>query len=176
MATFQNFRGAFHGFNREDVVRYIELLNNQHAAQCNQLNNEILSLRAQLAEAKSREADPAVLEEALKRNEELERALAEAQAHSEQARTNEELEAYRRAERAERIANDRVNQMFLQASAILASATAATDETATKVGQLTEQVCQQLSQLQAALNGGADVIRETAAAMYAIRPGEKENP
>jgi hypothetical protein len=33
----KNFRSAFNGFNRQDVVHYIELLNNQHKAQIEQL-------------------------------------------------------------------------------------------------------------------------------------------
>ena len=42
----QNFRSAFYGFNREDVVRYIEFLNNQHAAQLQQLQNQLQAANA----------------------------------------------------------------------------------------------------------------------------------
>ena len=45
MAAFQNFRSAFNGFNREDVVHYIEFLNSKHAADLNQLNAELEYLR-----------------------------------------------------------------------------------------------------------------------------------
>ena len=44
MASFQNFRSAFNGFNREDVVHYIEFINNKHASEVNQLNNEMSAL------------------------------------------------------------------------------------------------------------------------------------
>ena len=47
MAAFQNFRSALNGFNREDVVRYIEFINNQHNTQVNQLHTEIQTLRGQ---------------------------------------------------------------------------------------------------------------------------------
>ena len=40
MASMQ-FRTAFRGFNREDVVHYIEYLNNQHNAVVEQLNNQL---------------------------------------------------------------------------------------------------------------------------------------
>ena len=40
MAEFQKFRSSLGGFNREDVVHYIEYINNKHAAQLNQLKNE----------------------------------------------------------------------------------------------------------------------------------------
>ena len=41
MANSQNFRSAFNGFNREDVVKYIEYLNGKHSADLNQLNAEL---------------------------------------------------------------------------------------------------------------------------------------
>ena len=50
MASAQNFRSAFNGFNREDVVRYLEYLNTKHQNQINQLTAEAEELRAQLAQ------------------------------------------------------------------------------------------------------------------------------
>ena len=41
----QTFRTSLSGFNREDVVRYIEFLNAQHAAEISQLNSELAFLR-----------------------------------------------------------------------------------------------------------------------------------
>ena len=58
MDTPRNFRSAFNGFNREDVVRYIEYMNAQHVAQVNELNIELEFLRGKLAAAV--ELDPAV--------------------------------------------------------------------------------------------------------------------
>ena len=48
MAAAQNFRSAFNGFNREDVVHYLEYLNTKHSNQLNQLNAENESLRKQV--------------------------------------------------------------------------------------------------------------------------------
>ena len=42
----QTFRSALNGFHREDVVRYIEFLNAQHAAEITQLNSELASAKA----------------------------------------------------------------------------------------------------------------------------------
>ena len=39
MSAPQNFRSAFNGFNREDVVRYLEYINTKHTTQVNQLNS-----------------------------------------------------------------------------------------------------------------------------------------
>ena len=47
MSAPQNFRSAFNGFNREDVVHYIEFLNSKHAAELNQLRTENEELREQ---------------------------------------------------------------------------------------------------------------------------------
>ena len=48
MSAPQNFRSAFNGFHREDVVRYLEYINNKHLAQVNQLTSELEGLRGKL--------------------------------------------------------------------------------------------------------------------------------
>jgi predicted RNase H-like nuclease (RuvC/YqgF family) len=59
MAAQQNFRTAFNGFNREDVVHYIEYLNSKHAAEISQLNSELEYLRTQqTAATEAAEAAP----------------------------------------------------------------------------------------------------------------------
>ena len=51
MATEQQtFRTAFNGFNREDVVQYIEEINTKHAAQISQLNSDMQYLQDKLAQ------------------------------------------------------------------------------------------------------------------------------
>jgi len=206
MAALQKFRGAFNGFNREDVVRYIELMNTQHALEVNQLGSQIKTLQEEAAENRGLLAQAAASEEALQQEKDraqaLEQDLEQEREHSaalaqeleqEKARTaalereleifraqagrpqtEEELEAYRRAERAERAANERVANMYAQASGILADATASTDDTAQRVGQLTQQICGQLEQLQETLTAGADTIRGSAQAMFALRPQTEE--
>jgi len=53
MDEFQTFRSAFNGFRREDVVRYIEYMNNKHNAQVEQLNNQLQTAYAELAQLKA---------------------------------------------------------------------------------------------------------------------------
>ncbi len=178
MAAFQNFRSALNGFNREDVVHYIEYINNNHNAQVNQLQTEIKSLQAELDEMRSKSSSEqsvtAQLEEALKENAALVLELNELRnqlAHTaNRPKTESELEAYRRAERAERIANERVSHLFAQANGLLADATVHTSETAAQIEELTNQVYVQLSLLQKALTSGVNTLRDTAATMYAIKP------
>ena len=67
MTAPQNFRSAFNGFNREDVVKYLEYINSRHHAQVNQLTGENDYLRQQLEAA---QAAPGAQEE-LQRLQEL---------------------------------------------------------------------------------------------------------
>ena len=178
MSTPQNFRSAFNGFNREDVVHYIALINNKHAAEINQCNTEIQTLQAELAQLRSictdSEALRAQLEEAHAAQSALDAENQQLQTQLEQAQsrpqTDNELEAYRRAERAERIATERVTQLYDQANGILADATIRTDEAATQVSQIADGISSQLTQLQIALANSRNALKDTAAAMYAIHP------
>ena len=112
MSDIQKFRKAVNGFNRQDVVGYIEYLNNKHRSEINQLQNQ-LQVATRPIEDNGLKAE----NEALKQ----EIALLKAQLADAQAKpaaeptvtpvgpscTEQELEAYRRAERAERLAIER---------------------------------------------------------------------
>ena len=168
MAVTQRFRSAFNGFNREDVVNYIEYLNNQHVAQVNQLNNQLQEAKGAVSADELADLQ-AQLDAALQRCAELEKQL-----QTKEATVSRELEAYRRAERAERIAADRVAQLYNQANGALADATAKADDTATQVTELTDALMVQLQQLQTVLSSGGNSMRDAAAALFAIRPATNE--
>ena len=159
----QNFRTAFYGFNREDVVRYIEYLNNQHKNQLEQLHN-------QLQAAKSAPADPelqAQLSATLEKCAQLEEKLASVNT------TEQELEAYRRAERAERIAQERAQQIRTQANAVLADATAKAEAASQQVADLAAQANEQLLAYQAAVTNTQELFRDVVASLAAIKPEEE---
>ncbi len=151
MAASHTFRTAMRGFNREDVVRYIEYMNNQHNAQLEQL-------RAQ-------QADPALqarLEAAEARCAQLEAQLAAA--GEKPAATSDELEAYRRAERTEREARERAQTVCTQAQALL-------DEATLKAEAAQEQfntVCQQLEQYQTSAAETRQALQETVDALKTL--------
>ena len=178
MAAFQNFRSAVGGFNREDVVRYIEYINNKHSSQINQLNTEMQALQEELAQLRGQTDLSAQLEEANARIAQLEQErdvlAAQVEQMADRPQTDSELEAYRRAERAERIAADRVAQLYNQANGALADATAKADDTATQVTELTDALMVQLQQLQTVLSSGGNSMRDAAAALFAIRPATDE--
>ena len=178
MAAFQNFRSAVGGFNREDVVRYIEYINNKHSSQINQLNTEMQALQEELAQLRGQTDLSAQLEEANARIAQLEQErdvlAAQVEQMADRPQTDSELEAYRRAERTERIAADRVAQLYNQANGALADATAKADDTATQVTELTDALMVQLQQLQTVLSSGGNSMRDAAAALFAIRPATNE--
>lgn len=163
MAGIQNFRRAIGGFNREDVVRYIEYMNNQHKSEIEQLNTQLQTAQEALSRAGGESN-----EELLAKLEAAEVRCAELEAQLEQAPvvTGDELEAYRRAERAERLARDRASQIHAQTNALLADATLKMEAASDEFGTLSAQLMQQLEKSKAEL-------QEAVAAMYAIRPTEE---
>ena len=183
MAELQTFRSAFNGFNREDVVRYIEYLNTRHNDQLAQLNNELAQVREQLANAQAepnRQADLELrLEQSQDRCAALEAELAETTALLEEAletkqaaqvRTESELEAYRRAERTERLARERAEQLYAQANGALAEATTMVDEAAGQSGTMANHLAAQMTCFRDTVIGTKSVLADAAAAMYSIRP------
>ena len=162
MAT-QHFRSAFHGFNRQDVVQYIEFLTNQYNAKIEQLNNQIQNARVP-ADSQLQ----AKLDAALAKCAQLEEQLAKASVGSQE----QELEAYRRAERTERIAQERAQQICTQANAILADTTAKAESATARIAELANQANVQLQAYQEAVAGTQSLFQDAVAALYAIKPEE----
>ena len=100
--------------------------------------------------------------------------IAQLESAAQNKSTEDELEAYRRAERTERMARERAEQMQHQANAVLADATARVDEAAALIAQMAEQVSGQLGNFQHAVSNTKDALRNAVAAMGAIRP-ESDN-
>ncbi len=205
MSAQMNFRSAFNGFNREDVVHYIEYLNTKHTAEVNQMKSELDYLRTrqpQLPAADTSELEDTISQQAARIRElfdrctQLEEELAAVRSEKEEltrlaeeaapaaaapqpvsykTRTEEELEAYRRAERTERYARERAEQLYRQANGALADATTKVDDAARQVSQMTDRVVSQLAELQDAVTGSKQALRDAAATMYSIRPYGEEN-
>ena len=205
MSAPQNFRSAFNGFNRDDVVKYLEYINSRHHAQVNQLTGENEYLRQQLEAA---QAAPGAQEE-LQRLQELcasqqveleelravrtamearcsgmEKELEEAQEarrRAEEAQSTaqcgvaQELEAYRRAERMERQARERSEQIYRQTNSVLADATVQLEDATGGIFQLADQVMGQLEQLRSAVDRSKQALKNASDTMYAIRPQEENN-
>lgn len=181
----QTFRSALNGFNREDVVRYLEYLNQQHTAEINRLRSEIEFLRSNAAqEPKAAETGCSdLVEQQAARIRELfdqckaqEETIAGLTARLETTESGNkpaagaELEAYRRAERAERIARERADQIYQHVNGVLADATAKVDEAAALIGSMAGHLSGQLAQFQNAVTESKQVLKDAAATMYAIHP------
>ena len=173
MSGFQNFRSAFHGFNREDVVRYIEYINHQHNSQLEQLNTQLQTAQAELAKVSSAQDGDlqAQLEAAQARCAELEAQLLSREG-SPEVRNEEELEVYRRAERTERLARERAAQVYAQANAVLAEASLKADAAAAVMADISDKTVAQMQVYQESVNDAKAELQEAVAALYAIRPEE----
>ena len=157
MADVKSFRTALRGFNRNDVVAYIEYLTNKYNSQIEQLNNQLAAARQAAASSADTEA--------------LEARCAALEAELEQYRNagvpteSDELEVYRRAERTEREARERAAQIYAQTNAVLADATQ-------KVDTATGEMAAQLQNCIAAADAAKALLQDAAQAMNAIRPEE----
>ena len=234
MSNSQNFRSAFNGFNREDVVHYLEYLNSKHTSLVNQLSQEADNLRQKLnlaadaiatdssraeqivALESERDALKAQLAEALQAAENADAARAAAEAECEalrqqlctapaanedevvalrlqlaqaqekcaglearlqnntSANVEKELEAYRRAERIERLARERADQLYRQTNGVLADASLKVDQVASDIGGIADQVLSQLQVLQQAVTGSKQALKDAADVMYTLRPQLEE--
>ena len=199
MAAPQNFRSAFNGFNREDVVHYLEYINTKHNNQVSQLTAENQELRAtaqqpaedqselvaslqaqcdeltaQLEAERSRIAELTGQLEALQtRCQELEsQAETAAPAETISVLASEELEAYRRAERIEREAKERAELVYFQANGVLTEATGKVESISTDITDMADQVMRQLTQLQIAGSSSKQALQDASSIMNTIRPNK----
>lgn len=184
MAVNHNFRSAMGGFNREDVVRYIEYMNTKHAEELASLNEEMEQLRKNArtpedqAHTEALEATcadlTAQLEQALAEKAALEAKCAELETKANSATQEQELDAYRRAEAIERQAKDRSQQLFNQAAGTLAQATTQVDDAATAFIGVADEVTSKLDALRRSIEHSKNALRDAATTMYGIRPINEE--
>ena len=192
MAGNQNFRSAFNGFNREDVVHYIEYLNAKHTSTINQLKSENRTLSTELEQLRATPARAPELEErcgVLEAEKELlaekvtameseiarlQAALAEAEERATSRVAAEELEAYRRAERVERAAQERTQQIYRQVMGTLAETAAQVDEAADQFKRLSQAFSGHMAEMQDMVDRSRNALTSASATMYSIRPVEAQ--
>lgn len=183
MASNQNFRSAFNGFNRDDVVNYISYMTTKHENQLNQLHGELDALREELAQRPESVISPEEVEALKKQVLELQQALAEKDARLAQLQAQPaapaapavnvaemELDAYRRAESAERRAMERVDQMYARANGVVADTAARMEENAQLVSDMADRVLGNLEALQNAVAEGKSILADSARLMATVHP------
>lgn len=111
---------------------------------------------------------------------ELEQALADAQAAAVAAPSDpkglqaQELAAYRRAERVERMALARARDIATQASGVLHDATARVDEDALELSDMFDQLTAQLDLLRNRMIASKSTLKDAVIAMNTISTAEDE--
>ena len=192
MAAPQNFRTAFNGFRKEDVVQYLEYMNSKHHNQISQLMAESAELR-ELLDKKSDPSEELLsqLEQLRQERDDLEAQLAQVRAEKaalEEKLANEEasaqpeeptrdlasdeLEAYRRAERAEREARERAELVYFQANGVLSEATGKVDTISGEITEMADHVMSQLTQLQMLVSSSKLALQDAASLLSTIRPNK----
>lgn len=222
MADALNFRSAFNGFNREDVVHYIEYLNSNHENQIKQLQADLAAAQKEmlLPKTPAQDATVASLQEQCAQQEvvlaavnaekdeligrcaqleatvatlsaqnkdllarctQLESALAAANAERDaavvakpqmSAYAEEELAAYRRAERVEREATERANAIYYKLQGLLSDTTSKTNAAVNNLDGIADQVNTQLAMLRDSLLSSKMYMEQTAASVRDIRPNQ----
>lgn len=177
MADFSKFRTSIGGFNRSDVSDYIENLCAEHRKELRQCEDEKTALTDKLAKAEKtlsdqRRINQALLEQMQEKDAALRAALeAEAQAKAEmeaeameeapleEAEAEEEpdypsmeLEAYRRAEAAERLAMERAARLRQSLNDLLESVANRYEEAGQEIHALTEDMRTNLKRLEETLS------------------------
>lgn len=211
-----NFRSAFNGFNREDVVHYIQYLKSIHENQIRQLkadlalmqkesflpepddskNEEIAQMQEQFeqqeavltalnAEKDELLAKCAQLETVLNvlstENKLLNAKVAQLETQIMAVTTErdaavnakpvmssyvaDELAAYRRAERVERLAIERANDIYRKLRAALQDTAAQTDQAATNLDSISNQVSAQLGALRSSLIDSKSYLEQSLGTM-----------
>ncbi len=171
MAENQSFRTAFRGFNREDVVNYIEYINNRYQAELSRLRTENQTLRESPRQSPP-DADriQALEEELSQTKQELEQAkqeLAKAK-QADTASTEAELAIYRRAERTERLARERAVQLCGQAGNALAAARESLTQAEEQLAAVTMQTQAQVDRLREAVTASRQTLARTQEALSDI--------
>lgn len=197
-----NFRSAFNGFNREDVVHYIQYLKSIHENQIRQLKADLTLMQKEsfLPESDdSKDEEIAQMQEQFEQQEAVLTALnaekdellakcaqletvlnvlstenklltakvaqletqimavtaeRDAAANAKPVMSSyvaDELAAYRRAERVERLAIERANDIYRKLRAALLDTAAQTDQAATNLDSISNQVSAQLGALRSSL-------------------------
>ena len=182
MPAPKNFRTAFNGFNREDVVSYLEYLKSRHASEINQLKTEAESLRSRLdaycdqqlekRDSSGLEEENAALRQRIQELEQEKEALAAELARQNQEPVDypaQELEAYRRAERTEREARERADQVYRRTSLVLNSAAEKLDCVTSQVGPLADSILEQIRHLESGVGATRQSLQDAVCVLEQLR-------
>ena len=174
----QRFRAALNGFNREDVVQFIQSLTARHDRETADLKEEKGRLQEALdrsnAEAEALRQRITELEAQLQEaNETLEAATAPLPEPEKPDWNAQELAAYRRAEEVERQSRERARLLHRELTGLVADASVQMDDATGALDDAMAQITEDLVRLQAAMTAGKKVLNDTGCSLRASG-GEEE--
>ena len=146
-----SFRSSMRGFNRADVIAFLEKLGASHEAELRSRDEEIRILRDELAEARAKSGVPA---------DALDPAAEEPVPSAE-----DELEVYRRAERCEREAKARADKLYSDASGTVETMGRKLTERQTALDSAADVLSADFDVLQAAIAGILDEVEDARSAL-----------
>lgn len=185
-ATTDSFRSSLHGFNRMDVVQFIQKTTTEHELELRRLAEERTRQQEELDRQK--EALAAREEESERQKQELEQlraelaelreqnaALKQAQKPAEQPVTaapkqrydEMELTAYRRAEQTERMARERAAASAVRMRSAFEQAEEKLKARRQDITGLSDRFHADYDRLKQALDGVQDVFRESTERLHA---------
>ena len=85
----------------------------------------------------------------------------------------QELEAYRRAERAERVANEKADVIYNRTNSVLDEASGKIEGASAELSQLAEKINGQLQQMQYSINSSKIALKSAVDTMQALRADNK---
>ena len=196
MADFTKFRTSVGGFNRSDVADYIEALCVEQKKALKALEDEKESLTSQLEEAQisltSKEQEARELRQKLEETETalaasesaLEEALELADTQTAQPKAEpqaeqadycaKELEAYRRAEAAERLAMERASRLRSRLSGLVDTMSGRYEQTGQEIQALSEDIRTNLQRMQEVLSDLDVIFEESTDAFETLDAPEPE--
>ena len=142
-------------------------------ARCMDLQEKLAQAEQERDNARQERDEALAREQAAKQQlEDAQRARAEAviQASGAKLDTNQELEAYRRAERAERVARERAELVYSETGAVLTQASTRVESALRQMNGISQQVTSHLDTLQTAISASRMALQDAADTIQRLKP------
>lgn len=142
-------------------------------ARCMDLQEKLAQAERERDSAQQERDEALAREQAAKQQlEDAQRARAEAviQASGAKLDTNQELEAYRRAERAERVARERAELVYSETGAVLTQASTRVESALRQMNGISQQVTSHLDTLQTAISASRMALQDAADTIQRLKP------
>lgn len=142
-------------------------------ARCMDLQEKLAQAERERDSARQERDAALAREQAAKRQlEDAQRARDEAviQASGAKLDTNQELEAYRRAERAERVARERAELVYSETGAVLTQASTRVESALRQMNGISQQVTSHLDTLQTAISASRMALQDAADTIQRLKP------